>query len=115
MEEIYNRHYILTDERNRITDGWSDGIFPDRSNPAAICINEQGGYQFRLKFADGTLSEENQPLYEWGYMIPLYAYEDGAVRARTQEEIDADIAALPKPETKPSTDDILNALLGVTE
>ena len=67
MEQFYNEHYIATDTRGRITDGWSDGPFPDRDATDAICIEERGGYQFRLA-PDG---EENPALYtEDG--VPLY-------------------------------------------
>lgn len=67
LEPAYNRHYITTDAQSRITDGWSDGPHPDRDATGAICINEQGGYQFRL-FPGG---EENPPLYTMDG-IPLY-------------------------------------------
>ncbi len=58
-EPFYNRHYITVDTRGRITDGWSDGPCPDRDAAGAVCIDEQGEYQFRLA-PDG---EENPPLY----------------------------------------------------
>ena len=105
MEDMnfYNKHYIRIREDGCIINGFSDA-FRQPTN-TDICINEQGGYQFRLKFADGTLSEENPALYDFDYMIPLYAYENGAVRARTQEEIDADIAAIPIPAPTPTLDE----------
>lgn len=89
-----NRHYILVDEAGRITDGWSDGPFPGRSSEAAVLLREDGGYQFRL-FEGG---EENPALVEWETGLPLYCWENGAVRARTPEEIAAGRAALPDPE-----------------
>lgn len=98
MKEIYNKHYITIDDRGRIVNGFSDAF----RNPsdADICINEQGGYQFRL-FPGG---EENPQLHEWQYMIPMYKYEGNKVVKRTEEEIEADIAALPKPTPPPSPD-----------
>ncbi len=93
MEDMnfYNKHYISVDDAGRITDGFSDAFrTPSDTN---ICINEQGGYQFRL-FPGG---EENPALYDGMHMIPLYKYENGKVVERTDEEIDADIAALPEP------------------
>lgn len=102
--EFYNKHYITVDELGRITDGWSDGPHPGRDTTGAICINE-GGYQFRL-YPDG---EENPSLYDWNHMIPFYKYENGEVIRRTQEEIDADIAAIPVPVPEPAETERLRA------
>ena len=98
-EPAGNRHYITTDAQGRITSGWSDGPHPARDTTGAICINEQGGYQFRLIYSAGFVgdaefpsiceSEENPPLYnEDG--IPLYKWGDGVAIMRTEEEIAAD-------------------------
>ena len=113
---FYNKHYITVDDQNRITGGWSDGPHPDRDTTGAICINEQGGYQFRL-CPDG---EENPALYEWEHMTPLYKYENGEVIRRTKEEIEADIAAIPVVEPEPTLDernradiDYLAVMMGV--
>lgn len=92
MKEYYNKHYITVDETGRITDGFSDAF--RQPSETDICINEQGGYQFRL-FPGG---EENPALHEYRYMIPLYKWENDAVTERTEAEIEADIAALPKPD-----------------
>ena len=111
MEQLYYNHYITTDEKNCITDGWSDGPLPEKSSEGAILLDNKGGYQFRL-CPDG---EENPALYEWDHVVPLYVYENGAVRARTQAEIDADIAAVPIPESEPSLDQrVAEVELGVT-
>lgn len=93
MEPFCNKHYIVTDARGRITDGWSDGPFPDRDATDDICIEEQGGYQFRLA-PDG---EENPALYtEDG--VPLYRWDGEVAVLRTAEEIQADLAAMrPDP------------------
>ena len=96
---FYNKHYISVDERSRIVNGFSDAFY--QPSDTDICINEQGGYQFRL-FPGG---EENPSLYEWQHMIPLYKYENGEVVKRTEEEIEADIAALPVPEPKPTAEE----------
>ena len=101
--EFFNKHYVIVDELGRIVDGFSDA-FREPSH-ADICINEQGGYQFRL-FPDG---EENPVLFEREYHIPLYRFENGAVRKRSAEEIAADIAAIPAPEETPSRIDMLEA------
>ena len=95
MNEFYNKHYITVDAQGRITNGFSDAFRQPADTD--ICINEHGGYQFRL-FSGG---EENPALYGYLDMIPLYKYENGEVVKRTQEEIAADIAELPKPTTDP--------------
>lgn len=102
------------DDRGRIVDGWSNGPHPEKDTPGAICINEEGGYQFRL-FPDG---EENPSLWDMDG-IPLYKYEGGEVVPRTEEELAADHGAIPKPEDKPSPEEriaeleaALAALLG---
>ena len=95
MDELifFNKHYITVDDRGRITDGWSDGPHrDDKSTESAICINDKGGYQFRL-FPGG---EENPLLFTMDG-IPLYKYVDGAVQKRSEEEIDADRAMIPPP------------------
>ena len=101
MENInfYNKHYITVDEQGRIINGFSDAF--RQPTETDICINEQGGYQFRL-FLDG---EENPILHEFDHMIPLYKYENGEVVKRTEEEIEADIATLPIPEYKPTAEE----------
>lgn len=92
MDTIYerqnaycNRHYILTDAQGRITSGWSDGPHPEQDTAGAICINEQGGYQFRLTPG----GEENPPLYTMDG-VPLYKWDVESVIPRTDEEIEAD-------------------------
>lgn len=105
MDELYNNHYITLDEQSRIVDGFSDAFRQPADTD--ICINEQGGYQFRL-FPDGA---ENPTLFD--REIPLYKYKDGEIVKRTTEELEADRAAKPAPE--PTADELINALLGVSE
>ena len=102
MDEFYNRHYITTDAQGRVIDGWSDGPHPEGDTANAICINEQGGYQFRL-FPGG---EENPPLHTMDG-IPLYKWDGTAILSRTEEEIAADRAAIPAPP--PSAQEQLRA------
>lgn len=80
--EYYNRHYITTGPDGLITDGWSDGPHSSKDTTNAICINKQGGYQFRLT----PNGEENPPLYTFDG-IPLYKYENEEVIERTEDEI----------------------------
>ena len=104
--DFYNKHYITVDERGCITNGFSDAFH--QATDKDICINEQGGYQFRL-FPDG---EENPVLFEREYHIPLYRFENGSVRKRSAEEIAADVSALPEPE--PSDDEKRDAQIFYT-
>ena len=94
MKTHYYHHYITVNERNCVTDGWSDGPHLERT-PAEndILLNSKGGYQFRL-FPDG---EENPALFT-DDGIPLYKWDGVQVLARTEEEIEEDRAALPEPE-----------------
>lgn len=93
MNGLYNKHYITADAQGRITAGWSDGPCSERDTAEAVCINEQGGYQFRL-FPNG---EENPQLLSM-LGIPLYKYVDGEVVQRSQEELDADYDEMAKQE-----------------
>lgn len=115
MNEYYNNHYITTDPEGRITSGWSTGPLPGRDTSSAVLLTDQGGYQFRLTPG----GEENPPLYtEDG--IPLYCCWDGEqVVRRSEEEVQADRAALPAPapseqERLRADVDFLLALEGVT-
>ncbi len=102
MNEFYNKHYITIDTQNRITAAWSDGPHPDRDTANAICINDKGGYQFRL-FSGG---EENPALYTMDG-IPLYRWDGWQVTPRIEEEIASDRAAIPEPP--PSAQEQLRA------
>ena len=105
---------LTTDSRERIISGWSDGPRRDRDTTDAICINEQGGYQFRL-YPGG---EENPPLYTMDG-IPLYKWDGVQAIPRTEEEIAADRAAIPEPPPSPQEQlradvDFLAAMQGVS-
>lgn len=113
MTEYYNKHYITTSPEGYILSGWSDGPCPDRDTTGAVCINAEGGYQFRLHPG----GEENPPLHtEDG--IPLYRWDGEQVVRRSEAEIAADRAALPAPapseqERLRADIDFLAALQGV--
>lgn len=102
MEEFYNKHYITIRSDGAITDAWSDGPHTERDTADAICINEKGGYQFRL-YPGG---EENPPIHD-EYGIPLYKLDGSHVIPRTEEEISAERAAIPAPP--PSAQEQLRA------
>lgn len=107
MDEIYNKHYVAVDDLGRIVDGWSDGPRPDKDTESAFCINERGGYQFRL-ITDG---EENPPLRNMDG-IPMYKLVDGKVVKRKDNEIDADRTNIPP--APPSNADRLEAQVTYT-
>lgn len=96
ITETHNSHFIILSD-SKIVDTWSSALYPDRDISNAICINENGSYQFRL-FPDG---EENPNLFTED-MIPLYKWDGEKVVSRAEEEIEADraeiIANQPAPE-----------------
>ena len=113
MTESYNKHYIAIDSQGRITSGWSDGPHPERDTANAICINEQGGYQFRLRPG----GEENPALYTMDG-IPLYKWDGEQAVPRTEDEMNADREAIPAPPPSPQEQlradvDFLAAMQGV--
>lgn len=114
MDKYFNNHYITTDPKGRITSGWSEGPIPGRDTTGAVLLTDQGGYQFRLT-PDG---EENPALYtEDG--IPLYRWDGERVVRRSEEEVQADRAAVPPPapsaqEQLRADVDFLAAMQGVT-
>lgn len=115
--EFYNRHYITTRSDGAITAAWSDGPHPKKDTANAICINEKGSYQFRL-ILDSELTEENPPIYAMDG-IPLYKWGGSQVLPRTEEEIEADRAAIPAPppteqERLRADVDSITALTGIT-
>ena len=104
MNNFHNNHYITIDAQGRITSGWSDGPHRDCAAADAICINEQGGYQFCLHPG----GEENPPLYTMDG-IPLYRWDGEQVIHRTEEEIAVDRAVAPI--SPPSAQEDAEALL----
>ncbi len=113
MDDVYFCHYITASASGLILSGWSTGPSPDRTADDAVCINDRGGYQFRL-FPGG---EENPSLYtEDG--IPLYRWDGERAVRRSEEEIAADRSAVPDPPPSPQEQlradvDFLAAMTGV--
>ena len=93
MEDMnfYNKHYIAVDAENRIVDGFSDAF--REPTEEHICINERGGYQFRLT----PNGEENPTLYDWDGRIPLYRWDGAEVIHRTEEEVEKERTLLSLP------------------
>ncbi|MCH5203851.1 MAG: hypothetical protein J1F03_03830 [Oscillospiraceae bacterium] len=91
-----NKHYITTRSDGAIIDTWSDGPHLEKDITDAICINNQGGYQFRL-YPGG---EENPNIYSID-SVPLYKWDGERVVRRTDEEIETERAAiLSSPERR---------------
>ena len=109
MEELYHKHYIRLDDQGRVIKVWSDGPRPDEDTAGAICINNRGGYQFRLA-PDG---EENPPIMEG--RIPLYQWDGQRVVRRSDEEVEADRQRfLAERTAKPSASERLEAQVTYT-
>lgn len=105
----YNKHYIRIDGNENITHGFSDAF--EQPLDSDICINEQGGYQFRLE-ANGP--ENPQLRNEHG--VCFYKYLGEQVVAKSSEDIAAETPApapaAPTLETRLSAaEDALLALL----
>lgn len=83
--------YAKTDEQNRILDIRADWNGQDVTGMTLIG-QQSTAYATDIYCPKG--------LYD-GNGIPVYKLENGVVAERTQEEIDADIAALPVPEPSP--------------
>ena len=101
MEEFKSKVYILLDSEGRIIrceGGY--GMQNIHNIDEWILIDEGNGDKYNhcqtCYFEDGLYTRD---------IIPLYKYEGGAVVKRTEEEIEADRANLPKPEPVPSPAD----------
>lgn len=94
---FYNKHYIGTGTQGRIISGFSDAF--EAPQDGDICINEQGGYQFRL-FPNG---EENPPLTDMAG-AHLWRWENGVVRVATLDELEAERAELAAAHPAPPPD-----------
>ena len=133
MDEYYNKHYIRVDDDGRIIHGFSDAF--EQPHDGDVCINEQGGYQFRLivvsdklketdeifnhaaldfaGFVGSTLGEggeyytrENPSLRD-DYGVPLYIWDGSAVVRRSDETVIAD-----RPEPGELPPDLMAFLAG---
>lgn len=122
LEDFYNKHYISTSADGTIIDAWSDGPHRDKDTQNAICINDHGGYQFRLyifyPWLNSHMRTEENPDICTMDGIPLYKWDGSHIIPRTEEEISADRAAIPEPPPSPQEQlradvDFLLALGGV--
>ena len=101
MEESFNRHFIRIDEGNRIVGFFSDAfdVPPPQGGEADILINEKGGRHVRLTL-DGAPTHENPwELIRDEQGVPLLKRDAKGkeIVRRAEEEIQADIDAIPAP------------------
>ena len=102
MQTPKSRVYVLLDSESRIL-----RLEGEYSLPADLTgwTNIDEGYGDRFSLAQSHYLEK--PLYDGA--VPRYKLVAEKVVARTPEEIEADKAALPKPE--PTTEDDTNAMM----
>lgn len=106
MNETTSKVYVQTDEQNRILrceGGYTTSNITDPEN--WVQIDEGTGDKYNLcqshYFEDGLYTDDG---------IPRYKLQDGQTVERTEEEIEADRAAIPDPS--PTQEDRLSALEG---
>lgn len=93
------RHYIKIDDRNRVLHGYSDAFEQPESND--ICIADDAGRHFEL-------FGEINPQLTTVEGVPLYKWDSDQVVKRLEQEIQADVDALPPHP--PSAQERLEAL-----
>lgn len=108
MDEVMlSSVYIKVDSAERVVRCEGGYTTPDDLS-GWIKIDEGTGDRYNLcqsHYFEGGLSTDDG--------IPRYKLVDGAPVLRTEEEIQADRTAMPEPE--PTTDELMNILLGVSE
>jgi hypothetical protein len=83
--------YVQTDAQGRVTAVNSSAFLTDTTGWTKIDEGEGDAYHHAQgNYLDGGLTEQHG--------IPRYKLVEGEAVARTQAELDADIAALPQPE-----------------
>lgn len=103
MQIPKSRVYVLTDAQGRITR--IEGEYTLPADLTDWVLVEEGAPCDRLNLAQTHYLDK--PLYDGA--VPRYKLEDGVLVERTAEEIEADKAALPKPE--PTAEDDTNAMI----
>ena len=92
------KHYIRLDDAGRIIKGFTTAF--EQPKDGDVCINEDGGYQFRL-VPGGT---EN-PILTDRDGISLYKYDGEAVVGRSADEIESDRAEIQQPAINPTIEE----------
>lgn len=103
---ITSKVYVLADDQSRII-RCEGGYTTPADLTGWVQIDEGTGDRYNLcqtHYFDGGIYTDDG--------IPRYKLAGGQAVERTEEEIAADRAALPAPE--PTTDELLNILLGVS-
>ena len=104
--EFKYKVFVQTDEQNRIT-----AINSSAFVPAEWGTEIGNGTGDRYHHAQGNYFD--QPIYtEDG--IPRYKLVDGKAVERTEEEIQADREALPKPEPAPTVEELQAKITALT-
>lgn len=104
--EFKYKVFVQTDEQNRIT-----AINSSAFVPAEWGTEIDNGTGDRYHHAQGNYFD--QPIYtEDG--IPRYKLQDGKAVERTEEEIQADREALPKPELAPTVEELQAKITALT-
>ena len=104
--EFKYKVFVQMDEQNRIT-----AINSSAFVPAEWGIEIDQGTGDRYHHAQGNYFD--QPIYtEDG--IPRYKLQGGKVVERTEEEIQADREALPKPEPAPTVEELQAKIAALT-
>lgn len=102
MQIPKSRVYVLTDSENRVL-----RLEGEYSLPADLTGWTKIDEGFGDKYALAQSHYCAKPLYDGA--VPRYKLVDGVLVERTAEEIEADKAALPKPE--PTAEDDTNAMI----
>lgn len=103
MQTSKSRVYVLTDAQGRIAR--IEGEYTLPADLTDWVLVEEGAPCDRLNLAQTHYLDK--PLYDGAVL--RYKLVDGKVVERTAEEIEADKAALPKPE--PTAEDDTNAMM----
>lgn len=106
--DIKSRVYVLLDAENRVT-----RIEGEYSLPADIdgwTLVEEGAPCDRLNLAQSHYL--SRPLYTEDGLL-AWKYEDGALALRTDEDLEAERAAQPEPETPPTNAELAASLASV--
>lgn len=105
MDDHKSKVYVIADDRGRII-RIEGGYTTPADLTGWVQIDDGTGDRYNLcqshYFQDGIYTAAG---------IPRYKLVNGQAVERTEEEISADLAALPEPE--PTTDELLDILLGV--
>lgn len=94
MEEMKSRVYIVVDDENRVIQIEGEYSLSNIANLDEAILIDEGAPCDRLNHAQNAYLDKPIRTDDG---ICQYKYEDGEVVERTEEEIEADRAKLPKP------------------